>query len=198
MNQHPGGASRPRPLPDDSAAMVEGLTLDDGDPVAQTAANPAEAALVERLTAYLDGELDADESRQIEELLASDDDVRQKVRRLESIWELLEHLPHPEVDESFTQSTVELVALRAADDLEEQRSSLVKRRWLRTALLGAALFLGGLGGVLLFERFVPQPDRQLLRNYPLLEDFDAYRHAGDADYLRQLQQEQLFHENDRP
>ena len=48
--------------------------------------------LDEQLVAYLDGELDAESSRRMDELLATDADVRRRLQEMERTWDLLDDL----------------------------------------------------------------------------------------------------------
>ncbi|MEX0585756.1 MAG: hypothetical protein WD176_03880, partial [Pirellulales bacterium] len=52
------------------------------------------------LVAYLDGELDAETSRELENLLATDPNARDEMQRMEQAWDLLDELPRAEVDEA--------------------------------------------------------------------------------------------------
>jgi anti-sigma factor RsiW len=73
----------------------------------------------EELTAYLDGELDADARAAVEHRLAEDEAFRQRMQRMEDAWAMLDALPRTEADGSFTQSTVEMVALAAREEVAE-------------------------------------------------------------------------------
>ena len=67
----------------------------------------------EQLVAYLDGELDDESSRQIEERLTSDSTLREQLGQLERTWDALDELEQIEVDEEFAQTTIEMVAVAA-------------------------------------------------------------------------------------
>lgn len=143
------------------------------------------------LVAYLDGELDPAESRRIEELLARDDKARARLRTLERAWDALDELPRTTVDESFTRSTVEMIAVTAEHDADELENNLVRRRgrWLigiagtaAAALLGFALVRFGW----------PDPNRRLVEDLPVLEHLDEYSQVQDIEFLRQLADEKLF------
>jgi len=144
------------------------------------------ATLDEQLVAYLDGELDDEGTRRVEELLASDPKVRETLERLENTWEMLDNLGRARVDEVFSQSTLEMVAARAADDVEKQQAEaprLRRRRWLiGTAGMLAALVAGFVAVML----FWPDPNEQLLRDLPVLERLDQYRQIDDVEFLELL------------
>ncbi|MGE0610676.1 MAG: anti-sigma factor [Pirellulales bacterium] len=154
--------------------------------------------LLDELSAYLDGELDAERSRAIEEMLARDPAVRAEVQRLERAWQLLEELPCEGVDESFTQSTVAMLAVAAEQDLAQQTQALPtlqRRRWLRAAIgLAAAAALG----FACVQLAAPASNQQLLRDLTVIEQLDEYRQAGDIEFLRLLTDAEVFPEEAAP
>ena len=83
------------------------------------------------LVAYLDGELDAEQTRAVEERLSGDPAYRQQLRELQRAWDLLDQLPKAEVNDTFTQTTLAMVAVSASGDVAQaqlRRGRL--RRWL--------------------------------------------------------------------
>ena len=54
-------------------------------------------SLHEELTSYLDGELDPQQVRRIEERLARDADYRAELQRMQRAWDLLDRLPRASV-----------------------------------------------------------------------------------------------------
>ena len=60
--------------------------------------------LDEQLVAYLDGELDAESSRRIDELLATDAEVRRRLQEMERTWDLLDDLDTAPVGGQFAQT----------------------------------------------------------------------------------------------
>ena len=105
----------------------------------------ARAPLDEELVAYLDGELDAESGRRIEALLASDAAVRRRLQSLERTWDLLDELDAAPLGEPFTQTTLEMVAVAARQEIEKSRAEAPRRRrrWLLAVGGGPA---GGGGG----------------------------------------------------
>lgn len=65
--------------------------------------------LDEQLTAYLDGELSSDESKELEQKLTHDESLRMRLAELRKSFELLDELPETPYDQRFTQSTIEHV-----------------------------------------------------------------------------------------
>ena len=152
--------------------------------------------LEEELVAYLDGELDADDSRRIEERLATDATVRQELTRLERSWRLLDRLPRSEVSENFTQSTIEMLAVKAAEDLQRERAREPRRRMKRLAAAAAVALLAIAGGYVVSRLQWPDPNDQLVQDLPILENLDQYRQIEDIEFLRQLHEQALFEEEE--
>ena len=124
---------------------------------------PDESAAVE-LVAYLDGELDGAASEQVERRLSEDAAYRQQLRALQRTWDLMDHLPRVDLDEQFTQSTLTMVAVRAAGDAEVGQSQSRRRRrqvwWAGLAGTVVAFAVGYLA----VQQFTSQANRQLLRD----------------------------------
>src|SRR5215470_17672255 len=91
--------------------------------------------LDEQLVSYLDGELPPNEARQIEDLLSRDGTARSRLNELASSWDMLDQLPRATVDELFTRTTVEMVALDAEGEIAKRvvdAPARRKRRFLMT------------------------------------------------------------------
>jgi len=152
----------------------------------------ANDAMVEELVAYLDGELDPESSRDVERRLSQDADYRQRLRQLQQSWDLLDRLPKADVDASFTQSTVALIAVKAGDDVEvikERRSK--RRRILRWIGVGGVAVAFLVGYALVYSVAV-RHNRRLLRDLPVIERIDEYRYAESIEFLQMLDDEGLF------
>jgi anti-sigma factor RsiW len=148
----------------------------------------------EELVAYLDGELDAEESLRVERRLADDPAYRQALQELEKAWDLLDALPRAHPDEDFTRTTVEMVVLSARQDFAQLKTQSQRRRW--TALLSVAVLvlvaaLAGFGGI---YWTAGRSNRELVRDLPVIENMEYYRHADSLDFLRRLESEGLFEE----
>lgn len=65
--------------------------------------------LDEQLTAYLDGELSREDSKELESRLINDESLRMRLAELRKSYELLDELPETPYDQRFTQSTIEHV-----------------------------------------------------------------------------------------
>ncbi len=155
-----------------------------------------EQELHDELTAYLDGELDADHVKRVEERLARDAGYRDELHKLERTWALLDRLPRATVDEAFTRSTIEMVAVSASQEAAEVAGQLpqlrLRRRMIGIASMLAALLVGfGIGSFLR-----PDSNEHLLRDLPVVENLDLYYQADDIEFLRLLDKEGLFQDQD--
>ena len=148
----------------------------------------------EELTAYLDGELESEHRRRVEERLARDPAYRTELQRMQRAWDMLDKLPKATVDDGFTRTTMEMVAVAAAEEAKTQALEVPRRR-RRQALIGTAAVAGAavLGFVIGIQAW-PNKSRQLLRDLPVIENFERYRHADSLDFLRKLEASKLFDE----
>jgi len=148
----------------------------------------------EQLVAYLDGRLDAEAARQVEQRLAAEEPVRRRLQQLAQSWDLLDQLPRSTVDENFTHTTVRIVALAAEEEVNEQESHQARRRRVRWVAGAAAVVAAAVCGFAIVSHVRPDPNEQLLTDLPVIENVDQYRHAEDIDFLRKLHDEGLFPE----
>jgi len=158
--------------------------------------NPTDevSTLEEQLVAYLDQELDEESSRRIEQLLAADPKVRETLRQLEQTWEAIGQLEHAEVDDAFTRTTLEMVAVSVSDEISQQQQQVSRRR-LRGWFLGASgLAAAAAAGFLATAWLRPDPNGLLLRDLPVIENLDEYRQIDDLEFLRMLRDASLFAE----
>lgn len=146
----------------------------------------------EELSAYLDGELDAESVRRLEERLARDTEYQAELQRLERAWGLLDRLPRATVDEDFTKTTIEMVALAASEDAQAVLAAQPRRRRRRRLLGAAAMLATGLIGFVIGTQLWPDPNEQLLRDLRVLENLELYYQADDIEFLRMLEKEGLF------
>ncbi|MBI2823294.1 MAG: hypothetical protein HYX69_01235 [Planctomycetia bacterium] len=142
--------------------------------------------LEEQLVSYLDGELDADESSRVEQAMAADPGVRQELRQLEHCWHLLDELPRTEVDESFARSTVEMIAVKAEEDLETRQAELPRRRRRAWLVAGGSIAAAALVGYFAVSGLSNRTNDELLRDLPVIENLEQYRQVDDIEFLRKL------------
>jgi len=148
--------------------------------------------LTEQLVAYLDGELDAEQCRRIEQRLAEDDGLRRRLQSLERAWEWLDELGASQTSESFTRSTLEMVTSAVAKEAAWAEAEAPRRRRWRWTVVASATAAAGLVGFFSVALLQPDPNRELIRDLPVLENLDAYREVGDIEFLRMLHREGLF------
>jgi anti-sigma factor RsiW len=151
-------------------------------------------AQLEELNAYLDGELSATERRRVEERLARDADYRAELARMQQAWDALDRLPRATVDDKFARSTIEMVALAAAEEARTQAIEIPKRTRRRTVLGVLGVALAAVVGFWLGGKAWPNTNRQLLADLPVVENFDRYRVAGSIEFLQSLDDAKLFDE----
>jgi anti-sigma factor RsiW len=148
----------------------------------------------EQLVAYLDGELDTETSQQVERRLAADGEYRRELQQLQRAWDLLDELPRAEVSEAFTQTTVEIVALSAAQDLSQAKGHTRRRERVLWFLAGASIVGAALASYLAFSAYFARPNTQLMRDLPVIENIELYQVADSVEFLRQLDEAGLFDE----
>jgi anti-sigma factor RsiW len=146
----------------------------------------------EQLVAYLDGELDPESRRRIEELLASNAEVRRRLQEMERTWELLDELDAAPAGSLFTHTTLEMVAVTARRELDQSLAEAPRRRWRRALAICGGTLVAVAAGFLAVALLTPDPNRELLQDLPVLEDLDEYRQTDDIEFLRLLQKEGLF------
>ena len=153
---------------------------------------PQNGDIDEELVAYLDGELDAEEAARIERRLADDPHYRARLVQLQRAWDMLDTLERTEADDHFTQSTVAMVAVKAQDDLKVESHSGRRSRnvaWLALAIGATAAAIVGFS---MIQHRLDRPNRELVRDLPVIERIDEYRNIDSVEFLRQLHSEGLF------
>ncbi len=156
------------------------------------------------LVAYLDGELPKPAAQAIEAKLNTDPRMRAEVETLRRTWELLDFLPKAEPTPEFTGRTLHRVSTIRMTPSPLQtprrwRPWALGTAWAAAVLLAAVLGYGG--GRLNPHRTVP-PDKgdsvelqsQLVKDFRVIENQRLYVHADDLEFLRALQDPELFGE----
>ena len=146
----------------------------------------------EQLVAYLDGELEPEAAKQVEELLASDGSARNRLSQLAASWDLLDQLPRATVDDMFTRTTVQMVAVAAEEELAQVNAAhpaVRRRRWLEGAL---ATVVAAVIGFVIVSVGLPSENKALFRDLSVVHDLELYQEAGSLDYLVQLQKSRFL------
>lgn len=146
----------------------------------------------EELVAYLDGELPDAERARIERRLADDTAYQRKLAQLQKAWDLLDLLQKAEPDAEFARSTVEMVAIQQEKDAELLQTTRQRKKagWLAGG--GVAIVLLAAAGYFVVWNQWLAPERQFLKDVPVIERVDQFRHAESVDFLEQLRKEGLF------
>jgi hypothetical protein len=147
----------------------------------------------ENLVAYLDRELDDQQSHDIENVLARSEVARHEVEALARTWELLDLLPKPTAREDFTERTLTTIKV------SELRPRLSDQPWFDRARKGAigVLWVAGLAacgvlGVLITAKAIPDRQAELLSELPLYRNLDVYLEIDSVDYVKNLERMNLF------
>ncbi|MBN1909578.1 MAG: hypothetical protein JW818_07565 [Pirellulales bacterium] len=156
---------------------------------------PGPSALDEQLVAYLDGELTDAAREEVEAMLNADPALRKQLARMNKAWSLLDTLDRPEIDDTFTETTLELVAIAADEDVQKSQAEAPRRRRRQWAVVIGSLVAAGAVGFLGVALARPDPNRQLLEDLPVLENLDQYEQIGQVEFLHQLRDAGLFTEN---
>jgi hypothetical protein len=172
----------------------------------------------ENLVAYLDGELDPASARALEARLNLDPQARAEAVALRKTWELLDYLPRREPSASFTHRTLERVSAQVI-----KTGAARRRRWRWAAVAGwaAAVLLAATTGYLGVRALLPtreappgktagdgdrpadplaempadQVEYHLVHNLRLLENKRLYDNVDDLEFLRALDDPDLFGED---
>lgn len=154
----------------------------------------------ENLTAYLDGELDEEASHALEAKINLDPEVRKEVEALKQAWGLLDYLPKPPPATGFTNRTMERLSLEKMSNalqtgrMARQRVALWGRvvGWAAVIALAAGLGIGA--GHILFPktRDGADPDEPLVHHLRVVEKWRHYDTVEDLDFLRALENPDLF------
>jgi anti-sigma factor RsiW len=147
------------------------------------------------LVAYLDGELEGEAARAIEQKLALDPAARAEADALRRTWQLLDYLPKSEPSADFTRRT--LTRLGPTLTASWPAAARKRRRWQRLLVGGgwaAALVLAALGGFYAFNRMTPaEPgDAELVRDLNVIKNKRVFELVEDFDGVRELDTPELF------
>jgi anti-sigma factor RsiW len=139
------------------------------------------------LVAYIDGELPDAVSRVLSTKLTHSATARQEVETLKKTWELLGHLPFPQVDAQFSERTIgEIRRIQVKSPAWESSVRLLSS-W--AAHIAAYLVLGSLAlglGYGAARWLWPDASARLARDLSLAEHLDEYLEVGSFDFLKEL------------
>ena len=135
----------------------------------------------DRVSAYLDGELSAEESAQIEHLIATDDRYSQLAKDLLQLQTRLKELPHSKLSSDLSARILQLAELKSLPPATTRITSQKSRRWSRAVWGVTAAMAASLLCMFLWSRqsaWDMQPLAQLQRDN--IPQFDLRSEQGDA------------------
>ncbi len=145
----------------------------------------------EELVAWLDGELDDDRARAVEELLARDPVSRSRVHDLERTWDALDRLPQGEPTDVFTRSTIEMVLGDVRREKNRGRLVMIRRVSAAAVLLVVPAILG-LAAFWTIRQRQLRPMEELVRDLPVIQNVDIYTKIPDIGFLEKLKAQGAF------
>ena len=148
----------------------------------------AESSLEEQLVAYLDGELDAEAVRRIEERLAAEPEVREALSRLERTWDMLDELGSTPVGDGFTRTTLEMVTVAAEEDVQHALAAAPVRNDAAGGSLGRAFLRLPRPGFWRPTWHCQIPTVNCCEDLPLLENLEEYSRVDDLQFLQLLKE----------
>ena len=139
------------------------------------------------LTAYLDGELEEDMTRQIETVLAQSTVARNDVEVLAKTYELLDLLPRPKASGEFTEKTIQTAKLgEVKTDPRQTMWYRQGKRIVRWVSWAALLFVAACVSYSMARYRAPRQDDLLLDNLDVIRNLDDYEKAGSFEFLDAL------------
>lgn len=141
---------------------------------------------LERIVAYLDGELSAAESAQVEQQLATDENFRQELQGAERAWTALDQLPMAQVGDEFSRTTMEMVVDAARHDVEARTIAIPTQQRRHKAATALLVTMAVLLGALTVRVLWNNPNRRLVADLPVINNVDIYSQFQSVDFLREL------------
>lgn len=149
------------------------------------------------LVAYLDGELDDQETAEIESALAHSAVARNDVELLARTYDLLDELPRVKAPREFTERTLTTIRLDGV------RPDITQTEWYRKLRRGsvllawlAAMTAASAVGYRITQSLVPNDADVLVNDFEVIQRLDQYQEVGNVEFLKTLdgQHPQLMQE----
>jgi anti-sigma factor RsiW len=162
-----------------------------------TKPNPLNEREQADLVAYLDGELAGAAARALEVKLSLDPAARAEAESLKRTWGLLDYLPKPEPSPNFTHRTLEKMAPIPTATFTPFRPRSLRPWWIGVGWAAAILAAATTGylGVGLTGPGRDTTELELTRDLSVIENKRFYDHVDDLDFLKSLDQPDLFGED---
>lgn len=149
----------------------------------------------DNLVAFLDGELNEQEAKDIERSLVGNRVVQHEVEMLSRTWDMLDLLPKASVTDEFTRQTVSMAKLDTTPFvITEQPWFRLTRRCLVVAGWGAGVAAAALLGFCVTREWIPSQARLLYDNLEVIDHLDQYMEAGDITFLQELKRSGALHD----
>lgn len=179
--------SESEPRPQDDSGVFESEAMHPGETgnldMAETAVDPRDACLVP----YLDNELSEQEVEQLERRLASEPELRERLRQLQVSWDMLDEIPKRQSDQALLQSTIEMVVTSSLE------TPAKRDRWVWVSGLVLLLFLISLFASFQWVRWRQvRPYRQFVRSLDFVENIEVYDQIQEVAFLESLHAAEVF------
>ena len=147
----------------------------------------------EDLVAYLDGELPDEQVQQIDRIIAGSEVARHEVEALARTWEMLDVLPPTPASEDFASKTMtNLKVMETPLRLTDQWwYSHFRRIWVVLGWITSLVLCGWLG-YMVTRHWIPNPNEEILRDLPVIENLDQYQEVREIEFLNELKKSSLF------
>jgi anti-sigma factor RsiW len=153
----------------------------------------------ETLTAYLDGELDEIAEQALEARLSQEPALRAELDALKQAWGLLDFLPGTVPSNDFTHRTLDRLSFERSStlSLKFKRGWPLRRGalWLASALIALGVGIAASASYRKFTHKPTDPDEPIVRHLRLLERLQAYDTVDDLEFLKALDDPDLFGDN---
>lgn len=149
---------------------------------------------IDELVLYLDGELPTDQAADVEKRLAQDPQYRERLKRLQKSWDLLDQLPKTAATEAFTRSTLELVAVTVAREVEQSHVWENVRTWRNRLLPVAAVASFAFLGYAITYSNLNRRNANFVKDADVIKRIDKYEGVDDLNFLVDLHKSGLFQE----
>ncbi len=138
----------------------------------------------ELLVAYLDGELSAREESELMNRLLDDEELNERLQRLQEGWDWLDKLPDATPNEKLVESTLELVVADVIKQAPAKQDSKGRYRMPLLTVIACLFFAAGAAFYVKNQR--DRQYRQQLEDLVVAENLDAYLYGKDLKLMRSL------------
>src|SRR4051794_8273885 len=153
----------------------------------------------ETLTAYLDGELDEAAEQALEARLSQEPALRAELDALKKTWGLLDYLPGTVPSNDFTHRTLDRLSFERSStmSLKFKRGWPLRRTtlWVASALIALGVGIAASASYRKYAHTPTDPDEPIVRHLRLLERLPAYDTVDDLEFLKTLDDPDLFGDN---